>query len=69
MYMERESVKLISTETHYDRGYKDVRIYPLSDYTEELAKKHGVIEYDSSFSYSFIQNTLNSVISEEFLAI
>lgn len=46
------SVQLIPTVTHYNSGFKNVRIIPLADYNEELASQHGV--ESSSFSYSYI---------------
>ena len=50
--------------THYDRNYQNVRIYPLSQYTPDLAAQHGILKYDSSFSYEFLENQLNRTISE-----
>ncbi len=63
------SVKLIPIVTHYDRGFKNIRIYPFSEYSGELAQNHGVRAYDESFSYSYIENMLKKVIGEEFLDI
>ena len=62
------SAGLIPVITQYEGGFRNVRLYPWSDYTPELASKHGVRRYDAGFGYDFIQNTLDSVIGEEFLA-
>ena len=59
-------IKLVPTITHYEWGYANVRIYKLSDYSEELAKVHGVHQYDS-FSMNYIENFLKNVINEQFL--
>ena len=45
--------------THYDSGYKNIRLYKLSDYTEELADSHGVRQY-SRFSMEFITDYLSA---------
>ncbi|GHV81611.1 capsular polysaccharide biosynthesis protein [Spirochaetia bacterium] len=36
-----EKAGVIPVVTHYETGHTNFRIYPLSDYTDELAKKHG----------------------------
>lgn len=62
------SAGLIPVITHYDGGFRNIRLYPFSDYTPEMAMSHGVRKNDSTFSYDFIQNTLDTVIGEEFLS-
>ncbi len=52
-------VRFIPIITHYDRGYSKNRLYPLSQYSAELAAKHGVNQF-SPFSYQFILETLNN---------
>ena len=61
-------IKLIPTVTHYDWEYANVRIYKLSDYSEELAAAHGVNEFDD-FSMDYIENFLKDVVNEKFLDI
>ncbi len=68
-YPEISSAKVIPIVTHYDRGFKNIRIYPFSEYSNELAKNHGVRAYDSTFSFGYIENMLKKVIGEEFLDI
>ena len=49
---------------HYDYGFANVRIYPYSEYTEELANAHGCPELTIEFiDYLIAQN-----IPEEFLS-
>ena len=43
----------------------DVRLYPLSDYTRELAESHGVKNM-SEFGYDYIFEVLKKNISEEY---
>ncbi len=59
-------VKFIPTITHYDSGFKNIRIYKLSDYSEELAAAHGINSF-SSFSMGYINDYLTSTIPQEFL--
>ena len=75
----------IPTVTHYvktktvsssDTGFREFKIYYLSDYNEGLASKHGVHNYESSkgssltggkFSYANLIKTLKKYIDPEFL--
>lgn len=63
-----DQAKLIPLVNHYERGYKNVRVYPFSEYTPELAKAHGVRKYTSAFDYAYIEELLHKTIDEEFLA-
>ncbi len=56
-----EAVPLIN---HYDSGYRNVRIYPFSEYTAELAAAHGC----AGTSYEFFQKVIDDNIPGEFLA-
>ena len=62
-----EKPYFVPTITHYDANYTNIRNYILSDYTPELAAKHGVSAYDSQFSYEYVENKVYTVIPEEFL--
>lgn len=71
-----ENVVLIPTVTHRDSSYRNFEIYYLSEYTEELAAKHGVVRYERSngttliggaYSRANLVKTLQSVIPSEFL--
>lgn len=53
--------------THYDRGFRNNRLYAFADYTEELAAAHGVRAYSPEFSLDYIRQTVESVIGAEFL--
>lgn len=62
------NIKFIPVVTHYDYGFSNVRVYPFSEYTEELASTHGVNTY-SPFSYDFIVDTLRENIDEKYLVL
>lgn len=49
---------------HYDYNYSDIRVYPLSQYTEELANAHGCPE----LTLDFIEYLVAQNIPEEFLS-
>ena len=62
-----ENVTFEGVVTHYGYGYSNIRVYPLEDYTEELASKHGVLSKTSSFSRKYLDDIMEDVIDEQFL--
>ena len=62
-----ENVKFSGVVTHYGYGCTNIRVYPLEDYTQELASKHGVISKTSDFSLQYLYDILNDVIDKQFL--
>ena len=64
---EITNVRFVPTVTHYDSGFRNVRTYLLDDYTEELAKSHGVRSKTPEFSLKYLNNIVNDVIDEQFL--
>ncbi len=58
-------VRIIPTVTHYSLQRDGLQIYLLSDYSEELAKKHGST-LKNAFSYEILKRYYN-VIPAEFL--
>jgi len=62
-----ENVKFSGVVTHYGYGCTNIRVYPLEDYTEELASKHGVQSKTSNFSLQYLYDILNDVIDKQFL--
>ena len=61
------SVKFLPIITHYGAGFSNVTNYLLEDYTPQLASTHGVRIEDSTFTYEYLQETVASVIDEQFL--
>jgi len=61
-------VKLVPIVTHYDYGYKNIRLYKLSDYTQELASVHGVRAY-GKFNMDYVYNVLKNTIDEKYLEL
>ena len=55
--------KLHCVVSQYEDGYKNVREYPYSMYTDELGAAHGVF----TLSREYIENVLRSSVDEEFL--
>ncbi|MDD4572546.1 MAG: CapA family protein, partial [Clostridia bacterium] len=61
--------RFVPLVTHYDAGYKKVRILPFADYTEELASNHGIKAKEPNFSKAYLQELLNSIVASEYLAM
>ena len=61
--------ELHPTVTHYDAGKSNVRTYLLCDYTQELARQHGVREEYSNFSLDTAWEIAQNNISADFLAL
>lgn len=62
-----ENVKFSGVVTHYGYSYSNLRIYPLEEYTDELASKHGVLSQTSDFSLQYLHDIINKVIDKQFL--
>lgn len=62
-----KEARFIPLVTHYGYGKSDVRVYPLDEYTDELAAKHGIHQHISRFDIDYINETVSSVIDESFL--
>ena len=62
-----KSARFIPLVTHYGYGKSDVRVYPLDEYTDELASKHGIHKHVKRFDINYINETVSSVIDEAFL--
>lgn len=62
-----ENVKFSGVVTHFGYGCSNIRVYPLEDYTEELASNHGVKSKTSDFSLQYLYDILNDVIDKQFL--
>ncbi|MFU0833289.1 MAG: CapA family protein [Oscillospiraceae bacterium] len=55
--------------THYEAGFNNLSIYPLSEYSQELASKHGVRKRTPEFSMEYIQNVIDKNIPKEYQAV
>lgn len=68
-----ENVKAVPVVTQYEYPggprYVNPRTYIWSDYTDELAKEHGVIRKNPSFSKAYIQEVCEKYIPAEFLVL
>lgn len=63
--IEITDVSFIPTITHYDAGFRNNRLYPLTAYTAELAQSHGVRGKNPEFSLDYIHQLLDDVIYTE----
>lgn len=54
--------------THYETSWqRNLTLYPLSEYSAELAENHGVCRNTPEFSLDYIENLLTQVIGEPYL--
>lgn len=60
-------MKFTPTVTQYENHSTNVSIYPLSEYSDALAKKHGVRRFTPKFSMSFIEDILHKSIPDQYL--
>ncbi len=61
-----ESVKMIPVVTHYGYRYNDLRLYPLTEYTEQLAQEHGIRGKYAGFTLGYLREIYDRVIPKEF---
>lgn len=59
-------MKFTPLVTQYGEHCKDITIYPLSQYSDALAKAHGVRKYTPQFSMKFIQNIIDQNIPKQY---
>ncbi len=62
-----ENVKFSGVVTHYGQSYSNLRLYPLGEYTDELASKHGVLNNTADFSLQYLYDIIEKVIDKQFL--
>lgn len=55
---------IMPTVTHYNVNSRGFRVYPLKDYTDELASQHGVAQYDGKVSVERFRSTFEKVFKD-----
>ena len=61
--LEIVSAGVIPTVTHYKSG-GGYTVYPLSEYTAELAAEHGVKKYESALTLDYLNNLTQEILGE-----
>ena len=61
-------MKFTPIVTHYGAHSSNITIYPLSEYSDALAKQHGIRKYTPEFSMQYIKDILNKSIPAQYLA-
>lgn len=59
-----KEASVMPTVTHYNINSRGFRVYPLKDYTDELAAVHGVSQYDGKVSVERFKNIFENVFKE-----
>ncbi len=62
VYIKESS--LMPIVTHYDYNSRNFRVYPLKEYTDELASTHGVNLYDGKLTVERLRNTVEKVFKD-----
>jgi poly-gamma-glutamate synthesis protein (capsule biosynthesis protein) len=73
--VEIKELQITPFITHYENGHTNVRLYPLTEYTPDLAAVHGIESHPSFshtyhgglWSYNYIYQMLKRTVRAEFL--
>jgi poly-gamma-glutamate synthesis protein (capsule biosynthesis protein) len=58
-----ERAGIIPVVTHYEGGFTGFKIYPLKDYTEELAKTHGTRQRGNEINLSAFKTLAGEIFN------
>lgn len=64
-----ENYGVLPLVTHFNNKANKYDIYPLDNYTADLANAHGVNKYDSKFSLEYLNNLSDEVLGEYRLSL
>lgn len=59
-----EECSLMPIVTHYNKNSRGFRVYPLKEYTDELATAHGINLYDGKLTVERFRNLVDKVFAE-----
>jgi hypothetical protein len=62
-----EDPALIPLIIHYDKNYQGFKIYPLGEYTEELAEKHWRRTVDSGMKLAFFETSARDLFGQNLM--
>ncbi|MBR0113428.1 MAG: CapA family protein [Clostridia bacterium] len=62
-----ENFVISGTVTHYGMNMSKIRVYPLADYTGELASLHGINETFDGFGIRYLNGLLTDTYNKKFL--
>lgn len=60
---------IIPLVTHYKRGFAEIAVFPLDEYSPVQAREHGVKRFTSNFNYNYIVKSAQSIIPEQYLKL
>jgi poly-gamma-glutamate synthesis protein (capsule biosynthesis protein) len=58
---------MLPVVTHFDRNFRNTKVYPLYSYTEELLETHGFKRFDANFTMDFFYSVLDRLQTKVFL--
>jgi poly-gamma-glutamate synthesis protein (capsule biosynthesis protein) len=59
-----DDIKAKPVITHYDSNYSNVRVYPYSDYNDDLASSHGIHTVSSGNYHEFSMEVIDEILTE-----
>jgi len=64
-----ENVEFIPTVYYFNNSFYKNQVYRLSDFTEDLAKSHGISYYGNSLTLEGLRSYLSKTVSDEFMTM
>jgi poly-gamma-glutamate synthesis protein (capsule biosynthesis protein) len=61
-----EYAELLPLVTHYEAGYKNFSVYPLSDYTDDAAERHLLLQRNNYTDSSYFHELVRKVFGSDF---
>jgi poly-gamma-glutamate synthesis protein (capsule biosynthesis protein) len=61
-----DDAKLLGLVTHFEKGYVNFKVYPLDDYTQELAKRHALSAKPENLDLTYLQKLYGSIVPKTF---
>ncbi|MDR2151786.1 MAG: CapA family protein, partial [Helicobacteraceae bacterium] len=61
-----ESAELLGLVAHYEKGYKNFKVYPLNDYDDDLAKRHALSAKPEKLDLIYLRKLYDSIVPESF---
>lgn len=67
--IEIQNYGVLPIVTHFNSNASQFNIYPLDNYTEDMANAHGINKYDSRFGYNYLHELADEVLQEYRLTV
>ncbi|MDR3163055.1 MAG: CapA family protein [Helicobacteraceae bacterium] len=61
-----KSAALLGSVTHFEKGFRDFKVYALENYTAEIASLHALAAPPERMDLDYLQKLYRSIVAEEF---